>query len=164
MNAHGAHQPLAVAPFDDARSEGVDFSEAPAEGALALDQIVGLGRITHGLRHGRNVGQPPRQGHEIEACAADEDGGPALGPEFGQQLQDGPAPFADGPGLGRIDHAIKPMVGHGLVFRRRPGGQDSQVGIQLLAVGVDDHRPGFARYFQGEGGLARGGRAGEQGD
>ena len=42
--------------------------------------------------------------------------------------------------------------------------EDAQVGVELLAVGVDDDRAGFLGHFQRQTRLARGGGAGDQGE
>ncbi len=84
--------------------------------------------------------------------------------QFGQYRHDRPAPAPGRPGIRRIGDAVQPVLGQRLFRGRRTGAQDTQVGIQLLAVGIDDHRPGPRRQLQRAPRLARGGRAGQQGD
>ncbi len=64
----------------------------------------------------------------------------------------------------RVCDAIKSMIGLGFILNRGAGRQDAQVGVKLLAVGVDDHRARFTSHLQRQRRLARRGRAGDQSD
>ena len=49
---------------------------------------------------------------------------------------------------GRIGDAIEPVLSPCLILARRPCAQHIQVGVKLLAVGIDDHRSSLRSHFQ----------------
>ena len=112
----------------------------------------------------RHRGDAVEQGADIEAGAADQHGQLARGvgsvdlrPRLGR-------PARGGAGLRPVDMAEQPM-GHVAHFlRRRAGGQDRQVGVDLAGVGVDDDAIGHAGEADGERALAAGGRPGNKRD
>ncbi|MNQ99980.1 hypothetical protein D3C85_1157390 [compost metagenome] len=163
-HGQGADQALAVAGSDGGGRGRIDLGQAAAEGGFALKVIGGLDRVADGVGHGGNVGQAARQGVEIEACAADQQGRAVLSGQFVQQRHDGAGPEADGPGFGGVGDAVEAVFGAGFVLDRRAGAEDAQVGVELLAVGVDDDGAGLLRHVQRQTRLARGGRAGDQGE
>ncbi|MNX96291.1 hypothetical protein D3C86_1286020 [compost metagenome] len=163
-HGQGADQALAVAGGDGGGGCGIDLGQAAAEGGFALKVVGSLDRVADGVRHGGNVGQTACQGVEIEAGAADQQGGAVLRRQFLQQGHDGAGPAADRPGFGGVGHAIQAVLGAGLVLERGAGAEDAQVGVELLAVGVDDDGAGLLRHVQRQTRLARGGGAGDQGE
>ena len=79
MHAEGANQTLPIAGKDGGFGDGVDFGQAATEGGFAFSVELGLNGVASFDRYGRNIGQPLRQGVEIEAGAADQQDRTILG-------------------------------------------------------------------------------------
>ena len=73
------------------------------------------------------------------AAGVDIDRGDALVDDIGKIVKSTMRPEVLA-GVGGFGDAIQSMVGLGFILRRRAGCQRAQVGVELLAVGVDDHR------------------------
>ncbi|MNI55609.1 hypothetical protein D3C73_1105700 [compost metagenome] len=164
MHAQRPDEALSVAGKDRSFSGGVDLDQPAAEGGLALGVELGLNGVADLDRDRRNFGQPPGQSVEVEARAPNQQGGATLSRQFGQHVDDRPAPTTDGPSVSGVGDAIEAVRDFSLVFYRRSGAQHAQVGVELLAVGVDDDGVRFARALHRQARLARSGGAGDQGD
>jgi phosphoserine phosphatase len=93
----------------------------------------------HGFGHRRNVRQALGQGPEIKPRPADENN--RLFADVRQSLARGKHPAAGRKIDGSVDRAEQAMRREPLLVRRRPGGQESEIPIDLHRIGVDDRRP-----------------------
>ncbi len=96
---------------------------------------------------------------QVEPGAADEDGRPPGGPHLREDGTEQLQPAGDRGLLGGGEDAVEAVRRLGQVRSPRPGGEDRQIGEQLLAVGVDDDAVQQPGQLQGQGGLAAGGTA-----
>ena len=117
-----------------AGSRRVEFSMQRRD-AFARKPRAYLGAdLRRDRRHG---GEPARQRIEVEAGAADDDGGSPAS-RVGERRRGFPAPAPDRIVLRRIDMAVEPVRRARFLVRRRPRGDDAQVAIDLHGIGIDD--------------------------
>jgi hypothetical protein len=79
------------------------------------------------------------QGAKIESRSADEYNWPLA--DLGETLARSPRPSAGRKIDRSVDCAEHPVRRKPLLVRRRPGGQDPQIPVDLHRIGVDDDRP-----------------------
>ncbi len=133
---------------------------AVSAGPLRLDQAAHLG--ADGVRNVRDLGNTFDQRAKVKPGAAHHDGQARLL----QCLRNGAARVSRPVGSRKTIRcrtiAVK-LVGHAcLVPRTRPRGDDSQLPIDLHAVGVDHRALGLFGEPQRQSGLAAGGRSGNE--
>ncbi len=106
-----------------------------------------LSRFATGfLRNRRQVNQSFGQGLQIKASPPQQDGHPAGADRLVDGFQCHVAPQGGRPMHAGIQHAIKAVRHPGHLLVGGPGGEDTQVAVNLHAVGIDHG----AAYFLGQ--------------
>ena len=77
------------------------------------------------------------QGSEIQSCPADKDWQPAARLDAFDFAARHDRPIRGRAGLGAVERAVKPMLGTSELIDGRAGAEDSEVAIDLRAVGID---------------------------
>ena len=100
----------------------------------------------HGFRHRRDVREALDQRAKIKPGAAHENDRPCAA--LRQNLGCGERPFAGRKIHRAVDRAEKAVRRAPLFLRRRPGGQGSEIPVDLHRIGVDDRRAEALRERQ----------------
>ena len=103
-----------------------------------------------------------RQRAEVKPGAADDDRPPPVRRSLVQDGRHIIEPAADRVALRRWHMTKEAMRSLGFLFDGRPRGQQTQRGIDLHRIGIDDHARAVGGTPSGEGGLAACGRAGDE--
>ena len=162
VHLHGPDQTLPVPGGQERRPLGVHRPEGLPEGLAPRPVVLRLQlRAEAGLRRGGGVPVPPQQPVDIEAGAAHHDGQPAPPADILHAGGGHVGVFRGGEGLLGLRH-VQHVVGHTPALSLGGlRGADVHAAVHLHGIGGDHLAPEGQGRLRPQGGLARGGGAGD---